>query len=51
MRNVYLETVKEFCKEIASEIVRSRGKIDLPYLLAVYSYSELKKLGLEHLSF
>jgi len=50
MRNVYLETVKEHGEKIAREIVRSRGKKDLPYLLTVYSYLELKKLGLEHLS-
>jgi len=51
MRNVYLETVRKYGEKIASEIIMSRGKKDLSYLLAVYSYSELEKLGLEYLRF
>jgi len=51
VRNVYLETIREYGEKIASEIIMSRGKKDLSYLLAVYSYITLKKLGLEHLSF
>jgi len=57
MRNVYLEIVGKYGKEIASEIIMSRGKEDLSYLLAVYPYRELekpkksKKLGLEYLRF
>jgi len=52
MRSLYLYIIEEYGRQIAREIVRSRGEKDLSQLLAYYSatYSlkELEKLGLEY---